>query len=73
MIKTDEAMIDERSGVLLLAPPTLSRSQRALVTILDEDPAPDANETARLSQAALAVDWSRPEEEAAWAHLQQAR
>ena len=73
VIKTDEAMIDERGGVQLLEPLTLSRSQRALVTILDEDPAPDVNETARLSEAALAVDWNRPEEEAAWAHLQQAR
>ena len=29
-----------------------------------------ANETALLSEASLA-DWSRPEEEAAWSHLQQ--
>jgi len=66
-------MVDERGGVHLLEPLTLSRSQRALFTILDEDPAPDANETARLSQAALALDWNRPEEEEAWAHVQQAR
>ena len=73
VIRTVEATIDERGGVHLLEPLTLSRSQRALVTILDEDPAPNADETSRLSEAALAVDWTRPEEEVAWAHLQRAR
>jgi hypothetical protein len=28
------------------------------------------NETALLSEAALVEDWNRPEEDAAWAHLQ---
>jgi hypothetical protein len=28
------------------------------------------NETALLSEAALAQDWNRPEEDAAWTHLQ---
>ena len=32
----------------------------------------DINETALLSEAALAADWNRPEEDAAWSHLQQA-
>ena len=41
---------------------------RALVTILDEEP--HANETALLSEAVLAGDWNRPEEDAAWSHLQ---
>ena len=31
------------------------------------------NEEALLSEAALAVDWSRPEEDAAWAYLQSER
>jgi hypothetical protein len=31
------------------------------------------NETAILSEASLAVDWSREEEDKAWAHLQDAR
>ena len=51
----------------------LTRSQRALVTILDEDPAPEVDETARLSELALAEDWGRPEEDEAWSHLQGAR
>jgi len=42
--------------------------RRALVTILDE--APIIHETALLSEAALAEDWNRAEEDAAWAHLQ---
>ena len=40
------------------------------MTILDEEPAVVPNETALLSQAALAADWDRPEEDAAWAYLQ---
>ena len=31
------------------------------------------NVTALLSQTALANDWERPEEDAAWSHLQSAR
>jgi len=30
-------------------------------------------ETALLSEPALAEDWNRPEEDAAWVHLQQSR
>jgi hypothetical protein len=38
------------------------------VTILEEEP--PAHDAALLSEAALAEDWNRPEEDAAWAHLQ---
>uniref|UniRef100_E6PN41 Uncharacterized protein n=1 Tax=mine drainage metagenome TaxID=410659 RepID=E6PN41_9ZZZZ len=31
---------------------------------------PPANEAALLSEAVLAEDWLKPEEDAAWAHLQ---
>jgi len=31
------------------------------------------SETALLSEAALAEDWDRPEEEVAWSHLQSAQ
>jgi hypothetical protein len=40
-----------------------------LVTVLEE-PAAVPGEAALLAEAALAVDWSRPEEDAAWSHLQ---
>jgi len=47
--------------------------RRALVTILEDEPSPYGSECALLSEAALAEDWNRPEEDQAWAHLQQAR
>ena len=72
MIQTLEAVVDERGAVRLLEPVRLDRSHRALVTILADDPS-NIQESALLSEAALAEDWNRPEEDAAWAHLQQAR
>ena len=44
----------------------------AMVTLLIEDEAPAAPETALLSQEAL-TDWNRDEEETAWEHLQEAQ
>jgi hypothetical protein len=73
MIRTVEAVVDEQGQVRLTEPLHLTRSQRALVTILDEDPAPEVDETARLSEMALAEDWGRPEEDEAWSHLQGAQ
>jgi hypothetical protein len=45
-------------------------SGRALVIIFDEPSVSD--ESAILSEEAL-KDWNRPEEDAAWSHLQPAR
>jgi len=71
MIQTVEAVIDEQGKVQLLQAIELSVPRRALVTILlDEGPTPFAGETALLSEAALAEDWDRPEEDVAWSHLQ---
>lgn len=64
-----EAVIDERGQVRLLEPVSLTSPRRALVTILEEEPLP-LNEMAWLSEAALAEDWNRPEEDTAWSHLQ---
>lgn len=72
MIKTIEAVIDERGQVSLRESVTLPSARRALVMILEEEPATNS-ETALLSEAALAEDWNRPEEDAAWSHLQLAR
>ena len=69
MIKTVEAVIDEQGNVSLLEPVQLPKPQRAFVTILSVEA--DRAETTLLSEAALAEDWNRPEEDAAWAHLQQ--
>jgi len=69
MIHTFEATVDASGDVRLVEPIRISGVRRALVTILDEPPV-DAHEIAALSEAALAEDWSRPEEDEAWAHLQ---
>jgi hypothetical protein len=71
MIKTLEAIVDERGAVRLLEPLHLDRRHRALVTILADEPT-EAHEATLLSEAALAEDWNRPEEDVAWSHLQQA-
>jgi len=39
--------------------------------ILEERPVVGVPESALLSEAALAEDWNRPEEDEAWLHLQQ--
>jgi hypothetical protein len=73
MIRTVEATVDEKGQVRLSEPLRLSRSQRALVTILDEEPLPQLHEDSLLSERALAEDWNRPEEDAAWSHLGEVR
>lgn len=67
-MRTVEAVIDEKGQVKLVQPLRVKGAHRALVTVLDEPPT-EAMETAILSEAALS-DWSKPEEDAAWAHLQ---
>jgi hypothetical protein len=54
--------------ICLLGELQISGACRALVTVLEESAAVPG-ETALLSEAALS-DWNRPEENAAWAHLQ---
>jgi hypothetical protein len=73
MIRTVEAVVDEKGNVRLLETIHLAEAHRALVLILEEAPASSISETALLSQPALAEDWSRPEEEVAWSHLQRGR
>jgi len=70
MLKTVEAVIETDGSVRLVEPVRIPRPRRALVTILDEE---NEGETALLSEAALAEDWNRPEEEEAWRHLQPAQ
>lgn len=69
-MKTVEAIIDEHGNVRLLEPVCPASARRALVTILEESPAEIADD-ARLSEATLATDWNRPEEDEAWSHLQE--
>jgi len=70
MIKTVEGILCEDGTVRLLESLSVTGAKRAIVIILDEQPAVFPNETALLSEATLAQDWNRPEEDAAWAHLQ---
>ncbi len=67
-MKTVEAIIEPSGEVRLIEPVQVALPRRALVTILEE--APDVGDTALLSEAALAEDWNRAEEDAAWAYLQ---
>ncbi len=71
MIKTVEAVIDDNGNVRLLEPLDIKSGRRAVVVILAEPGIP-LDETALLSEGAL-KDWSRPEEDAAWSHLQSAK
>jgi hypothetical protein len=73
IMQTVEAIIDEQGRVRLLEAVRLPVARRALVTILEEEPASGIPDTALLSEPALAEDWNRPEEDAAWSHLQQAK
>ena len=67
MIRAIEAAIDER-GTVLQEVTALSAPHRALVAILDGEAYP--RKAALLSEAALTEEWNRPEEDAAWSHLQ---
>ena len=73
MVRTIEAIVDEHGRVRLLEDVTLPEARRALVTILEDAPKPSVSETALLSEQSLTKDWSRPEEDEAWSHLQPER
>lgn len=69
MIQTVEAVIDAAGRIQLLGEVRVPSPRRALVTVLEE-PAAVPGEAALLTEAALAVDWNRLQEDAAWSHLQ---
>ncbi len=69
MIQTVEAVVDAAGRIRLLGEVHVASPCRALVTVLDEPVAVSAGETALLAEVALAADWLRPEEDAAWSHL----
>ena len=56
MMKTIEAVVDERGRVRLLEKVKLRSARRALVTILGEPPPERVAETALLSQEALGAE-----------------
>lgn len=69
MIQTVEAIVDPEGRVRLLGAIHVASPRRALVTVLEEA-AQVPGEAALLAEPALAEDWNRPEEDAAWSHLQ---
>ena len=73
MIRKVEAVVDEQGAVRLKETVRLVAPRRAVVTIFDEDRAASVDESSLLSEIALAQDWNRPEEDAAWSHLQPAQ
>ncbi len=70
MLRTLKGTVDENGNVRLLEPVKLAAECPVLVTVLDEEPA-DIQEITLLSEKALAEDWDRPEEDEAWAYLQE--
>jgi hypothetical protein len=69
MKATLEAEVDAKGNIKLKDPVTLRPGSRVLVTVVQDAPP----ETAVLSEASLAADWNRPEEDAAWAAFGQAQ
>lgn len=67
MLKTIEFTIEMNGEVRLRDPLRVAHPCRAIVTILDET---NMSKATLLSEKSLACDWEKPEEEAAWAHLQ---
>jgi len=66
MLRTIEVEIDAHGRVHPLEPLSRLPAGRALLIVLT----PPGDQTALLSEATLTEDWLRPEEDAAWAHLQ---
>jgi predicted DNA-binding antitoxin AbrB/MazE fold protein len=67
MPTTIEAEVDEQGNIRPKQPVDLPPGSRVLITVVE----PEATETALLSESALAADWNRPEEDAAWSDLGQ--
>ena len=67
MHTTIEATVDENGNIRPKEPVALVPGSRVLVTVLE----PTVAEAALLSEPALAADWQRPEEDAAWSQLSQ--
>ena len=70
-MKTIEAMIDTNSVVKFKEVVRVKKSQKVLVTFLEENATEQS--VTLISEAALAKDWLKPEEDKAWTHLQKAQ
>ena len=65
MRATVTAEVDEQGNLHPDKPLAVPPGAKVLIAVLE----PGQRETALLSEAALAEDWNRLEEDAAWSHL----
>lgn len=70
MLQTFRGIIEQDGRLRTREQINLTRPRQVIVTLLDSDPAEDDFDLALMSEAALARDWDRPEEEEAWSHLE---
>lgn len=68
MSRMIKAVVEKDGSLRLLEDIKLKAGEQVLVTVHASEPG--ENDTALLSEAALATDWERQEEDEAWAHLQ---
>lgn len=66
MLHTIEVEIDKQGHIRPIEPAEKIPAGRALLTVLG----PASDDALQFAEKSLAEDWSRPEEDAAWAHLQ---
>lgn len=69
-VRAIDAEIDEVGKIHVLQQLPVGARRRAVVIIADDD---ETGDVAQYSEEALAADWDRPEEHAAWSHLHEAR
>lgn len=73
-LQSIEATVQTDGSVRLKRRLHLKKPAKAVLTVLVESGRPSIDlSSAKLSQASLAKDWLRAEEDAAWAHLQPGR
>lgn len=70
MVQKVEAVVEADGRVRLLGEVDVPGPRRAVVTVLLDPPAESPGGAALLAQQALAADWDRQEEDAAWSNLQ---
>ena len=73
MLQTLEVEIEANGHLRLLDSAQVLRPGRALLTLLEPLPEPLDTAACHWAESALAEDWLKPEEDAAWAHLQSAQ
>lgn len=76
MIHTYQAIINQEGSVLPLKTLKFNEPKRAILIVFDkefEDSFYEKSDSYIMSESTLANDWNRPEEDEAWAYLNQAK